>query len=205
MRHVLGAVFGLAMVFGVAHAGDKKGKTAAPPPAQKDPMAEAMAKVEKLATPGEGHKALRPMVGKWKTETSMWMDPSKPPQKETGTVENKLILGDRFLATEHTGQAMGKPFKGQGLIGFDNAHKKYQMHWIDSMTTCMLTLDGTADASGKVITFAGEVFEPMFDKNVKQRWVVRVDSDTKYAMEFYMPGPDGKEMKTMEIQHTRVP
>ena len=43
-------------------------------------------------------------------------------------------------------------------IGYDNRTKKYQMTWRDTMTTSTMIFEGTADATGKVITFTGEVF-----------------------------------------------
>lgn len=43
----------------------------------------------------------------------------------------------------------------------------------------------------------------MFEKMVKQRWVVKLESDTKRMMEFHLTAPHGKEMKTMEIAYTR--
>ena len=196
--------------FGVAHAdAPKKDKGAKTAPAkgaktaEEQKMEKLMADVEKLATPSEGHKRLAPMVGKWKTDSQMWMDPSKPPMKMAGTDETKWELGDRFLTSEYKGEMMGKPFVGLGTIGYDNHARKYQMTWRDTMTTCTIVMEGIADATGKVLTFSGEIYEPMFDKNVKQRWVIKLESDSKHLMEFYVTAPDGKEMKSMEIVYTK--
>ena len=51
-------------------------------------------------TPGAEHKTLEAMAGSWDVSTKMWMAPGAPPQEVSGTSENKMILGGRYL--EHT-------------------------------------------------------------------------------------------------------
>jgi hypothetical protein len=75
--------------------------------------------------------------------------------------------------------------------------------WIDSMTTAITTSLGTADASGKVITFHNEMIDPATNKPVKGRDVVRIVDDNKHSMEMFKVGPDGKELKVMELHFTR--
>src|SRR3989442_441387 len=63
-------------------------------PTDEKAMMEAWAKV---ATPGEAHKWLEPVVGTWDAKITMWMTPGAPPQESTGTSENKWVLGGRFV------------------------------------------------------------------------------------------------------------
>ena len=51
----------------------------------------------KYATPGESHKLLEPMAGRWNAKTTMWETPGSPPQESTGTSENTWVLGGRYL------------------------------------------------------------------------------------------------------------
>src|SRR4051812_30399351 len=66
----------LALSIGRTDAQDKA-KSDAKPAAD---MQEMMKKWMAVATPGEGHKLLEPLVGKWDIVTRMWVEgPNKPP------------------------------------------------------------------------------------------------------------------------------
>jgi len=71
------------------------------------------------STPGAEHKALEQFVGTWDTSVKMWMAPGAQPQESTGTAENKMTLGGRFLEQHYEGTMMGQPFTGMGYTGYD--------------------------------------------------------------------------------------
>ncbi|MDH3252629.1 MAG: DUF1579 domain-containing protein, partial [Ignavibacteria bacterium] len=165
---------------------------------------EAMMKIwQEVATPGESHKFLSQSVGTWETASKAWMDPSQPPEESKGTTKFTMILGGRFLQQEATGQMMGQPFKGIGIVGYDNFRKKYSMVWIDDSGTALFTAEGTSDRSGKTITFLGKMDDPFSgekDKTVK--YVSTMIDKDKQIFEIY--GVEGeKEMKMMEMTYTR--
>jgi hypothetical protein len=165
-----------------------------------DPMIQAMIKA---GTPGPEHQRLTPLAGSWSGTVKMWMEPGKPPIEEACTSERKLILGGRFLQEEVKSQFFGQPFQGMGLTGYDNLQKKYTGIWVDSMGTGISTSVGTADAQGKVFTYSREEIDPVSGKKSKNKDVIRVVSTDKNVMESYRLGPDGKEIKVMEIVLTR--
>src|SRR5512143_1691169 len=104
--------------------------------AQKKTMdMQAMMEIyQELATPGAPHQLLARMAGSWNVRSSCAMEPGKPPMESTGTSEQKMILGGRFLQQEFSGEMMGSPFTGIGVTGYDNHIKKYVSTWIDSMS-----------------------------------------------------------------------
>ena len=69
-----------------------------------------------------------------------------------------------------------RPFVGHGTTGFDPATGKYVGTWIDSWSPTVMHLEGSCDASGKVLTMTGMA-----------------------------PGPDCKPMLVMTIVQTRQP
>ncbi|HVN30508.1 MAG TPA: DUF1579 family protein, partial [Thermoanaerobaculaceae bacterium] len=79
----------------------------------------------KVATPGEGHKALEPMIGSWNVKSTMWEKPGEPPQEGGGVAENSWVLGGRFVKQEFQGEFGGMKFQGLGYTGYDNFKKKY--------------------------------------------------------------------------------
>src|SRR5262245_7974726 len=88
---------------------DKKSTTAKPAETKKDPQAEMMAMMAKLATPGPEHAKLKAMVGTWDATSKMWMKPGAPPTEAKGTATYKMALGDRYLEETYTGNMMGQP------------------------------------------------------------------------------------------------
>jgi hypothetical protein len=198
MRRLLCGWLALAALLGLLAgpaAGQDKGK-------EKDNPFEAY---EKAAEPGPQHKLLEPLVGKWSFAGKMWMDPAKDPTETTGTATRKWIMGGRFIQEEVDAKGFGKPFQGFGLTGYDNTQQKYTGMWIDSMTTAIGTSTGTADKEGKVFTYTREAYDPVMKKKVKGRDVLRILGADKHVLEMFSEGPDGKEIKVMELTFTRQP
>jgi hypothetical protein len=168
-------------------------------PSQEEMMKAWMA----AATPGEAHKKLEPVIGSFTVKTKMWMDPSKPPEETGGTSENKWVLGGRFVEQHVDGTAMGQPFSGIGYTGYDNYKKKYVGSWVDSMGTMIMTSAGTADASGKQITFWSTMDDVVMKKTMKVKSQVTIVDADHHTYEMWGPAPDGKMFKTLEVQYTR--
>jgi len=175
--------------------------------APKAPSAEQQAMMEKMtkaATPGPQHEMLKKMAGEWNATVTMQMDPSQPPEVEQSTSTLTMVMGDRYCQEMVTGQMMGQPFSGMGLTGYDNVLGKYVSTWVDNMGTGIMTSTGTADASGKVITWIGTMSDPVTGKLTKERMVTTIKDDDHHTFEMYGTPPGGKkEMKMMTIEYTR--
>jgi hypothetical protein len=187
----------VAVLGGLAIAKDKKDDKKKAP--AQDPMAAAMAK---YATPGAQHKSLTSMVGSWSVAGKFWQDPSKPPMETTGTAEYKA-MGDLWVTEDFKGEFMGKPFFGHGVDGYDLTKNKYVSTWVDTMGSYIMNSEGTADPSGKVITATANDFDPMTGKNGTVKMVTKIDSDKQHTMSMWKAGPDGKEVKLMELVYTK--
>jgi hypothetical protein len=201
----IGAVLLTAAFVSQDKAKDAKAKPASAPaaaPAGMDP--ELMAKWAAFSTPGPDHKVLDTLVGKWTTHVKWWMDPAAAPQESDGSCETKWIMEGRYLQESDKGTAMGKPFEGMGLTGFDNLKKKYVGSWIDNCGTGIMSSEGAFDAAKKTITFTSQGPDLAMTKYVPMRMVdVLVDADT-HRMEMYGPDKSGKEFKTLEVAYTRA-
>jgi hypothetical protein len=170
---------------------------------QMDPQA-MMETYQKLATPGEPHKQFASLAGSWTTKTNHWMGPNTPPTESEGSCEQKMLLDGRFLQQECTGDMMGQPFTGIGVIGYDNHTKKYISTWMDSMGTGIYVMEGTASADGKSITQKGSYNDPI-EGPMKLRGVTKIVDNNTEIFEMYGSGKKGKETKMMEITYTRKP
>jgi hypothetical protein len=198
-RGILAGLAFLVVVAALAIGADEK-KTA--PAAGKMDEKAMMDMMAKYSTPGVEHKKLEAFVGTWDTTAKMWMDPSAPPQESKGTAENKMALGGRFLEQQFEGTFMGQPFSGVGYTGYDIYKKQYVGTWMDTMGTQIMSSTGTADASGKM-TFTGTVDDPMTNKKMDFKETITVVDNDHHVFEMWMPGPDGKMFKTLEITYTK--
>jgi len=164
---------------------------------------EMMKKMMEYSTPGKEHEALKPLIGSWTCAVKFWMAPGTPPDESTGTMERKWIFGGRFLQEDYKGTAGGMPFEGMGLLAYDKGQKRYDSSWMDSMSTGIMRMTGSADASGKTFTFTGENFDCMEGKVVKGRSTMEIVNNDKQIMKMFTPGPDGKEFQNFEMVVTR--
>ncbi len=190
-------VLGALTTASIADKGTKAETKAAEP--AKNAAADAMAK---YTTPGPQHKALKSMVGSWTVSGKLWMKPGKPPMEWKSQAQVKM-LGDFWLIEDVTGDFMGAPFIGHGVHGYDLTKQKYVGTWVDNYGTYIMSSEGTADASNKVITSTANDFDPMTGKSGTVKEVVSIDSDKKYTRTMFKTGPDGKDVKMMERVYTK--
>ncbi|HEY7086596.1 MAG TPA: DUF1579 domain-containing protein [Tepidisphaeraceae bacterium] len=167
-------------------------------------MQKQMELFTKLATPGPQHEGLKPMAGTFDAEVTSVMAPGAPPDVSKAVMKNEMVLDGRFLRSTCEGSMMGQPFHGVGYTGYDNLKKKYVGVWMDTMGTMMMVSEGSADPSGKVLTFTSTMPDPETGKDMNCRQVVTIASNDKHTMEMFAPGPDGKEYKCMTIVYTRA-
>lgn len=181
---------------GLAPAADKA-------PAKIPSREEMMAIMAKVGAPTEPHKRLAALAGDFKVVMSCKM-PGEAPMSMQGTNTNQMILGDRWLQSTFAGKVMDKDFKGIGLLGYDNAAKRYVGMWVDDMSTTMTYMEGTADPDAKVITLISENVDPVLGQKARARHVYTLNSNDSYKFEMYctLPG-ESKEALMMEITYTR--
>ena len=174
-------------------------KKASAPPMDEKAMMEAFMK---YSMPGDVHKKLAGMEGMWSAKVKSWMAPGAPPEVTDATSEMKMVLGGRYLQQNFQGSMMGMPFSGIGYTGFDNYKKQFVSTWMDSASTAVMIMNGTMDATGKVAE-NGEMDDIMQGKKTTIRSLWTMSDADHQLFEMWTPGPDGKDMKIMEIAYTR--
>ena len=154
-------------------------------------------------TPGWAHEMMATHVGEWKTVTTMWMDPSQPPQTMEGTSKNEMIMGGRYLKSTHTGVMMGMPFEGMSLEGYDNAKKEFTSVWIDNFGTGISVSTGKYDKATNSVIYTGTVYEPMQGKDIMIKEIVKYIDKDHHVIEMYAV-MNGQEVKTMQVEFNRA-
>jgi hypothetical protein len=172
---------------------------APPMSAEEQAMMEAF---QKAGTPGAPHAAIAKSAGDYTLAVKSWHAPGAPPSNDTGSATRRMILGGRVLVEEVSSMMMGQPFTGYGLHGYDNVSGKFWGTWNDSMSTGVMVTEGTCDDQG-ACNFTGGWNDPITKAKVSARMTTRWTDANNEVFEMYGPGPDGKEMKMMEITYTR--
>ena len=156
----------------------------------------------KAGTPGAPHAGLASQVGTYDVKMKNWHEAGAPAMEESGTATRKMALDGRVLIEDFKATMMGQPFVGQAMTGYDNVSGKYWSTWNDSMSTGLMTSEGTCDAKNNC-KFTGGWNDAVKKTRVKARMASRWTSPTTEVFELYAPGRDGKEMKMMEITYTK--
>ncbi len=203
----------MGSTFAFAEETQKAEAPAVEAPAVEAPAVEAkpaidpaqMEKMKALMAPSAAHKTLEAMVGKWNYTSKFWMAADGKPEETSGTSENVLIYGGRFLKQEVKGTWMGQPFEGMGIVGYDNVRAQYQSIWFDSMATGIMSMSGQFDAATNTLNESGKNSCPMTgdkERECRADWKIVDANQNVYSA--YTTGPDGKEFKGMEIVYTKA-
>ena len=156
----------------------------------------------KAGAPGEPHKMLASQAGEYTTVAKSWAAPDAPPVEEKGSATRAMILDGRVMLETYQGTMMGMPFTGQAMSGYDNVSGKYWATWNDSMSTGIMVMQGTCDADN-TCTFTGTYNDPIVGGPVTSTMTTRWTGPTTEVMEMHGPGPDGNEVKMMELLYTK--
>lgn len=158
----------------------------------------------KLMAPGENHKALTNVVGKFNYTMKWWMTPDAKAEESKGTSTSKWVLNGRFVQQEVKSKMNGQEFNGLGFTGYDNVKGEYQSTWMDSMGTGMMVSTGTMGGTN-TLTSTGSFACPMTGE--KDKWFrseLKVTNKNEHTFAMFGKTPEGKEFKTMEINYKRV-
>jgi Protein of unknown function (DUF1579) len=199
IRTILFALLLIAAIAapGAAAPGQEKAKT--PAMTQEQMMAQMM----KYANPVKEHEYLKKYVGDWDAEVKAWSQPGAEPTISKGAMKGELLYEGRYVKTEFESTMMNMPFKGMQILGYDLFKKKYTAIWLDNMSTHFSPTTGALDPAGKILTETGVWPDPMTGGTSKVKIVTTWLAEGKYRFDMFMIGPDGKEIKSMEITYTK--
>jgi hypothetical protein len=158
--------------------------------------------ITRSAAPDAHHKLLEPLVGKWNTQAKQWLGDPKP-ETTTGHAEIKSILGGRFVEEHYDSVIFGKPYQGQGVIGFDTRTKKFVSSWVDTWGTWITLEEGDADATGKVLTLTAQDYDSASGKTRPVKFIYTIDGNDHHVMRVYET-IEGKETLTMEVDYKKA-
>jgi hypothetical protein len=151
--------------------------------AQEKPTREEIAKLQQIMmesmAPGPEHERLAKLVGRWTQEVRMWPEPGAEPMTFTGNVENRMILGGRFLVSEGTAGEGAMQVSSMTILGFDRRNGWYTSAGYDTWGTYHVAAHGGFDAARNAIVMSGSDSVPSANHTQTWDFVLRtVDADT---------------------------
>ena len=156
-------------------------------------------------TPGEMHKELAKHVGTWEGKNTMWMMPDSPPMTSEAKSTVTSIMDGRYLKIDMDGDMPGMgPYKGFGLMGYDNVAGKFVATWIDNHSTTIMNGTGSMSKDGKSLTIEYTYTCPITKKPAVMREVETLTGPNTKVFEMFGAEPkSGKEYKMMRIEWTK--
>ncbi len=163
----------------------------------------AMAAWAAVAEPGPVHALLATRAGEWTVTATSYMAPGAEPMKSESTCVGEMIVGGRFLTERVEGVAMGMPFEGFGLTGYDNYSHVVTSIWVDSMGTVMGIMTGLYEKPGEPMELFGEMLDPASGQTMKMRTITYFEGDDAHRLEYFMSMPGMDEYKAMDMTYAR--
>ena len=151
---------------------------------------EGMARWMEFMTPGSEHAQMAAdATGDWVVTSQYWTDPDGPAQESIFNASVRPVLGGRFCVEHMSGDVMGMPFEGMGVVGYDNHKDMWVSIWMDNMSTSIYYSEGKEQPDGRVVMY-GEFYDPM--NNIEGRQRITLDAsdpeNPKMTMEHQIDG-----------------
>jgi hypothetical protein len=177
---------------------------------ERKPTPEEMARVQAAMVdamrPGTEHERLARLTGEWDQEVRIWSSPEAEPAISRGRVENRMILGGRFLVSEGTAGEGEWQVGSMTILGFDRRHGLYTAAGYDTWGTYHVSAQGSWNAERGAIVMNGS---DVVTEDHTQTWefVLRETDSNAYTWEviFTDPvhAPDGVPFRMVEITYRR--
>ena len=165
--------------------------------------------------PAAGHASLAPLVGTWRTRSSIYgtmgRSPDLPPLvSDEITTTRKWVADGQYLEDQTEGTVDGQPYWRRGWLGYSNLDRRYEWVTIAPRVPMMIYLG--KPGSGErlpiemtgVFTDQGVVGERTVGKPVGQRTVIRIENDDRHVFELYFTPPGEPERLAMKLEYTRL-
>jgi hypothetical protein len=157
---------------------------------------------QEAAAPTPEHALLARFSGTWDAVIRMHGAPGEPAAETKGTLVSRLACGGLWLVSDFEGEAMGAPFSGHEILGFDAAEQKFVLTWVDSMSTSLSTGAHAWDAATRSLSGTVNGRDPAGQPTSwRQAHELKGADARRYTM--WVPDGAGGESVAIEISYTR--
>ncbi len=148
--------------------------------------------------PASKHEFLSQHIGEWTGTLRTWPRPGSPPVESECTMTVSSMLEGRFIRVETSAEIPGVgPFVGLGVHGFDNATRRFQGSWIDSLHASVLSGAGELNPDADTLTWTITFICPLAKQPTTLRRIERRTGKDAMSIEFIETDPaSGAERDT---------
>jgi len=143
-----------------------------------------------MPEPGENHRRLNQLAGRWSGQEKMHPSPWDPKGgMATARCDNKVAVDGFLITHEYEQERNGVVnFRGHGVFTYDANEKCYVMHWWDSMGMGANIFKGNFNGNTLQMTC------PHCDFSTRATWEFPEANRYRFRMEC---SQDGKQWNTM--------
>jgi Protein of unknown function (DUF1579) len=152
-----------------------------------------------MPEPTAEHKWLAEGSGKFKVTGTMHAPTGPMPMN--GIQTNTMQQGGLWQIVDFKTDD-GK-YTGHGVTGYDPAKKKFVGVWVDNWAMAFEPSEGTLSADKKTVTMTVGMTDEAGKRVTMTETITRKD-DKSAHFEMTTPGPDGKPMKLIELDYTKM-
>lgn len=152
-----------------------------------------MQKIRLVASPGEFHEALEPLIGEWDLTFRVWTTADGEPLETSGKAVNSWILDKRFVRMVYQGELLGREFEGQRVVGYDNQAAEFVATWRDNLGTYTLVFQGKCDdVLCRQRTMTAEITDPLSGQQLKNKGIFHMGRPELEGLADMEDGDDGE-------------
>ncbi|MFO0416519.1 MAG: DUF1579 family protein [Pseudomonadota bacterium] len=156
-----------------------------------------------LSRPGESHKLLDLFVGEWDVKLTFWSSPYSVSSESSGRSTIASILGGRFLEERFEGHLGGERYEGRGIMGYDNASRRFQSVWLDSLNTAVALSSGRFDPDQRIFKMVSKMYDPLIGGEKEVRSEIRLNSNDSYTFSMIDRSPEQRDFTSLKMEYTR--
>jgi hypothetical protein len=150
--------------------------------------------------PGAAHAMLDSLAGWWSVKATFQFGDG-PEMEAEASCEAQMVLGRRFLEQQYRNPS---GLEATQYLGYDNQRGAWFLYKLDNMDTGYLLASGQISTDSSTITLTGTHTNPGTGERAPLRIVVTIPNFNEYRIEWFMTRPDGREIRTVRMDHTRV-
>jgi hypothetical protein len=169
----------------------------------------AMPASARLAMPGDKHKWLEPLIGKWNVAMFVWPAPgAQPITSKEMRATREWILSGRYLREELTGQFAGNPSNRVGILSYNNLDERFELLTIDTFEPGQMRYASQQPGTEKKITVIGESTEAGYGpkptgRKRELRYEFEIEA-TRNVQRIYVKYPGEHEFLFVEQRFTKA-
>lgn len=117
----------------------------------------------RLASPGEEHAWMEPLVGNWAVEMLVYPGPGADPIVSTDVeATREFVLDGRYIREELRGTVFGNPSARDGVLGYNRLEGRFEWVTQDTFEPGQMAYFGRGDADSSGWSMWGESTEAGF-------------------------------------------